>query len=99
MPTTTKSTTLPPTMAPTKPPKCEDSQCVESWLKSFNVCHKCPDFAEDYCGRDELFMQSCPKSCRQQQGRQSEPPSQQRQGEPAESSRLCGRSEEGRAAV
>jgi hypothetical protein len=64
MPTTTLSTTMPPTIAPTKPPKCEDSGCVESWLKSFNVCHKCSDFAEDYCGRDELFMQSCPKSCR-----------------------------------
>jgi hypothetical protein len=63
-PTTTVSSTMPPTMPPTQPPKCEDEQCVESWLKSFNTCHKCADFAEDYCGRDEAFMKSCPKSCR-----------------------------------
>merc|ERR1719197_1819412 len=63
-PTTTVSSTMPPTQPPTAPPKCKDEQCVQSWLKSFGVCHKCADFAEDYCGRDELFMQSCPKSCR-----------------------------------
>merc|ERR1719426_764931 len=63
-PTTTVSSTAPPTMAPTAPPPCKDEQCVESWLKSFGTCHSCADFAEDYCGRDELFMKSCPKSCK-----------------------------------
>merc|ERR1719329_1761781 len=62
-PTTTVSATMPPTEPPTPPPPCKDDQCVQSWLKSFGVCHKCADFAEDYCGRDELFMKSCAKSC------------------------------------
>merc|ERR1719313_235054 len=62
--TTTVAVTEPPPPPPTKPPPCEDHECVDSWLKSFGVCHKCSDFAEDYCGRDELFMQSCRKSCR-----------------------------------
>lgn len=63
-PKTTLAPTMPPTGPPTPPPKCEDDTCVASWKKSFGKCHKCPDFAEDYCGRDELFMKSCPKSCR-----------------------------------
>jgi hypothetical protein len=63
-PTTTQKVTMPPTMPPTKPPPCEDYECVDSWLKTFGVCHKCSDFAEDYCGRDESFMKSCPKACR-----------------------------------
>jgi len=63
-PTTTVSSTMPPTEPPTAPPPCKDEQCVGSWLKSFGTCHKCADFAEDYCGRDELFMKSCPKSCK-----------------------------------
>jgi hypothetical protein len=62
--TTTASSTMPPTERPTMPPACEDSKCVESWLQINNVCHKCSDYAEDYCGRDEGFMKSCPKSCR-----------------------------------
>merc|ERR1712232_1269908 len=62
-PTTTVASTVPPTEPPTPPP-CEDEKCVQSWLKSFSVCRKCADFAEDYCGRDELFIKSCPKSCK-----------------------------------
>jgi len=64
MPTTTVVSTMPPTNIPTAQPKCKDHQCVDSWLKRFGVCHKCKDFAEDYCGRDEEFMKSCPKSCK-----------------------------------
>merc|ERR1719199_403149 len=37
-PTTTVSSTMPPTSPPTTPPPCKDSQCVESWLKSFGSC-------------------------------------------------------------
>lgn len=61
---TTLAPTMPPTSPPTRPPKCQDDRCVMSWLKSFGKCHKCEDFAADYCGRDELFMKSCPKSCK-----------------------------------
>mmetsp|Transcript_161360 Transcript_161360/g.286099 ORF Transcript_161360/g.286099 Transcript_161360/m.286099 type:complete len:1355 (+) Transcript_161360:74-4138(+) len=62
--TTTELVTQPPTEPPTTPPPCEDQDCVQGWLKSFGVCYKCSEFAADYCGRDEQFMKSCPKSCR-----------------------------------
>jgi len=63
-PTTTQAPTAPPPSPSTPPPKCEDDRCVKSWLKSTGACLKCADFAGDYCGRDQLFMKSCPKSCK-----------------------------------
>jgi hypothetical protein len=63
-PTTTLAPTMPPTEPPTaKPAECEDEKCVVGWLEKYGECHKCRDFAEDYCGHDEVFMQSCRRSC------------------------------------
>jgi len=74
----TESSTPPPPVppreesAPPPPPQssakeeevCEDSECVESWRKTFGKCIKCDEFKDTYCGKDALFMQSCPKSCK-----------------------------------
>lgn len=43
--------------------KCKDEPCVMHWKKDLGVCIPCEDYAEDYCGTDEQFMASCPKSC------------------------------------
>jgi len=51
-----------PTLA--APTRCEDSECIEPWRNaSGGTCLKCKDFAADYCGNDQEFMEACPKSC------------------------------------
>jgi len=59
--TTTTTTTTP---AATMPPKCEDAPCITAWLETHGECFKCPDFAADFCGKDTLFMESCPRTCK-----------------------------------
>eukprot|EP00929_Paragymnodinium_shiwhaense_P079807 TRINITY_DN415_c0_g1_i6.p1 TRINITY_DN415_c0_g1~~TRINITY_DN415_c0_g1_i6.p1 ORF type:complete len:801 (+),score=212.92 TRINITY_DN415_c0_g1_i6:77-2479(+) len=59
--TTTTTTTMPPV---TKAPKCEDAACVDAWMKKSGKCYQCGDFAEEFCGRDEEFMKSCPRTCK-----------------------------------
>lgn len=61
--TTTTTTVHISTTLPTAPPVCEDAECVESWMTEFGNCYSCKEFAEEFCGRDEAFMKSCPKSC------------------------------------
>lgn len=56
--TTTTTTTI------TAPPPCEDEECVGAWLNNTGKCYKCSDFAEEFCGRDQNFMESCPRTCR-----------------------------------
>lgn len=43
---------------------CKDSACIKSWLATTGKCFQCEDFASDYCGNDDAFMESCPKSCK-----------------------------------
>jgi len=43
---------------------CKDDECVESWLESTGKCFHCEEFAAEYCGVDDAFRASCPKSCR-----------------------------------
>jgi len=59
--TTTTTTTQPPTPVP---PVCRDSECVDAWVKEHGKCFKCENFADEYCGRDEEFVKSCPLSCK-----------------------------------
>jgi hypothetical protein len=61
-PTTTTTTTTEATTP--VPPVCKDSECVDMWVKEHGKCYKCENFAEEYCGRDEEFMKSCPASCK-----------------------------------
>jgi len=58
--TTTTTTTM---ELPTPPPICQDNECVDTWVKKFGKCYRCKDFAAEYCGKDEDFMASCPRSC------------------------------------
>mmetsp|Transcript_65061 Transcript_65061/g.155366 ORF Transcript_65061/g.155366 Transcript_65061/m.155366 type:complete len:1258 (+) Transcript_65061:107-3880(+) len=62
--TTTTTTTTTTAAMPTAPKKCEDKECVEAWLDMHGECFKCQDFAQEFCGKDVLFMESCPRSCR-----------------------------------
>jgi len=43
---------------------CEDSECIDPWKKTTGKCLKCADYAADYCGFDNDFMEACPKSCK-----------------------------------
>jgi len=61
-PTTTTTTTTEVTTP--VPPVCKDSECVDSWVKEHGKCFRCENFADEYCGRDEEFMKSCPASCK-----------------------------------
>jgi hypothetical protein len=45
--------------------KCEDQACVLTWLQKKGKCFQCKDFADDFCGRDEDFTKSCPRTCKQ----------------------------------
>jgi len=62
--TAEESTTAAPTTTTKEAPPCEDADCIESWYQSFGQCFKCSEYADTYCGKDALFMQSCPKSCK-----------------------------------
>merc|ERR1719235_2479008 len=61
-PTTTTTTTTEATTP--LPPQRKDSECVDSWVKEHGKCFRCENFADEYCGRDEEFMKSCPASCK-----------------------------------
>jgi hypothetical protein len=60
-PAETTTTTIP---VVTPEPKCEDKECVESWLRTKGECFKCDEHNEEFCGRDADFMASCPKTCK-----------------------------------
>ncbi|CAK0890373.1 unnamed protein product [Prorocentrum cordatum] len=55
------TTTRPPAAAPAP---CKDHDCVDHWLKKTGECYHCEEFAEAFCGRDEEFMEACPRSCK-----------------------------------
>jgi hypothetical protein len=56
------TTTTEPLAAP--PIVCRDHDCVDHWLKKTGECYQCHEFAETFCGRDEEFMEACPRSCK-----------------------------------
>lgn len=51
--TTTSSTTIPP---------CEESECVDQWLKQYGKCYRCENYP-DHC-QEEYFIKSCPITCK-----------------------------------
>eukprot|EP00929_Paragymnodinium_shiwhaense_P093228 TRINITY_DN5336_c0_g1_i5.p1 TRINITY_DN5336_c0_g1~~TRINITY_DN5336_c0_g1_i5.p1 ORF type:complete len:1589 (-),score=479.18 TRINITY_DN5336_c0_g1_i5:214-4980(-) len=57
------TTTTTPVMF-TAEPRCEDQECVETWLQTKGKCFACSEFAEEFCGRDADFMRSCPRTCK-----------------------------------
>jgi hypothetical protein len=61
---TTISTTTTTQPVVTAAPKCEDQECVIDWMRKRGKCYQCQEFAEEFCGRDEEFMKSCPKTCK-----------------------------------
>merc|ERR1719409_194543 len=61
---TTPPTTTTTLEVSTAPPVCRDQDCVEGWMRSSGRCYHCAEHAEEYCGRDPVFRQSCPVSCK-----------------------------------
>lgn len=59
---TTTTTTTPPPDVYTAP--CKDHECVDHWLEKTGQCFQCSDYADEYCGRDQIFTTACPRSCR-----------------------------------
>jgi len=56
------TTTTEPPAAPPIP--CRDHDCVDHWLKETGECYQCHEFSDTFCGRDEEFMEACPRSCK-----------------------------------
>jgi len=64
LPPTTLTTSTTTVAKLTPQPACEDAKCVMRWHEKERKCFKCSDWAADFCGYDEDFTSSCPKSCK-----------------------------------
>jgi len=60
--TTTTTTTTSTTTTTTTTLVCQDSQCVDEWVKTTGRCYRCENFP-DHCHED-WFVKSCPLSCK-----------------------------------